>query len=110
MPSKTRVYPGTKFQASDIREAAATFDRGADAGYTTYFTRVVRLSPQEGWEYDSDQEFYAKYREDIPYARLDRNAGQCRFMCKFEAGSTTVEVKLPSSERVEAVFDRSRTP
>jgi predicted nucleotide-binding protein len=107
-------YKNVRFGAETLREALAVFTKLIPVDPTSSGSvRKVELN-DETWTFDSDEEFFAKYRKHFKGATLARYVHREKItVAKFyfsDSGadkyqSTTIQVQLPDAPKIEEVFD-----
>jgi predicted nucleotide-binding protein len=107
-------YINVRFSAETLREALAVFTRLIPAGATSLGgNRKVELD-DETWTFDSDEEFFAKYRKPFKGATVARYVYRGKVLiAKFYFSdsyvgrnqSAMVQVQLGDAPKIEEVFD-----
>jgi predicted nucleotide-binding protein len=114
---KSKEYNLTRFPAEEIEQACATLLSLEDGLRGSYF-RTISKPGGEGWKFDSNEEFFAEYRNGfsqvhfslsvLDAAPLPAVKGVLRVMAN--AQDTTITVSAATRvlvERVSAIFDRA---
>jgi hypothetical protein len=112
MPSKSKVYLGSKFMPETIEQGMTAFRARLPTAplVTTGYDFSTVLPGDESWTLDSADEFYAQYRGDIKTGTIRAIHGPAaRFAVQFsrehEPGEARVYALLPTRADVEAVFE-----
>ena len=107
MAQKRKTYSNTKFSPEVIQAAFAAYNRAAPGDHRNWasWTRRVGLTRDEQWHLDTDDEFFAKYRDPIysaEYGVGDFSVGFQDYSFKVE---TQVSVASPKVSDIESVFN-----
>lgn len=116
---REKVYFNTKFTAEVIAEASHRLDDLAGPKVTKdYFCqRVVQIRPNEGWDFETDEEFFAAYQADIQHADYERSRSDFKLNLRFVDGKSTLNLRGPSRVQImtlaqpfEAAAEKCRIP
>jgi predicted nucleotide-binding protein len=108
---KQKSYPRTIFSADVIREAERAFKGILSQRHEIRpnFRQISRGNEQ--WTLDSDEEFFAEYRnaagiDRVKYEKYtDPDPGDYMFTVELEYGTTTIRIKASSRPNIETVFE-----
>lgn len=119
MPEKTKRYDGVVFTPEVIIKAFNTLEEIMPRGkrQLEFVRRKIKLSSQEEWEHDTEEEFFADYIKTFEYAYFRRSYKSANIEFWAYRKHTDVTVSMPSRAEVESVFnvlesnvDRCRIP
>jgi hypothetical protein len=103
---KRKQYPFIKFSAEVIQEArkilAARIKRKKLKGITALYR--VQTSKNESWEFDTEQEFFAAYKDTSISADFRYGAYNSSLVLNLTHALTTVSVSGSTTDEIDAVF------
>lgn len=112
---KTKGYKGVLFSADVVREAHQTaiqlLEEPDPGNVTRELTHRGISRGNERWSFDSDEEFFAEYRQGFTSASYSSGAfnkvSSRGIELEFSASSTSANVTVETKERrdIERVFD-----
>lgn len=107
MPEKTKKYNRVIFTPEVIKEAFNTLEEIIPKGkrQLTFVRRKIVLSPQEEWEHDTDEEFFADYIKGFESASFSKSYESAKIEFWIYMNNTSVTVSIPSRAEVESVFN-----
>lgn len=103
---KKKAYDRVYFPAEVIQEAAEAFHLlltdEQRARLDCYFT--IRLG-DEGWDYETEQEFFSDYRKGTEDAVYEERVEDYGLRVQIIGRAAHVEVRAPTRREIEAVYD-----
>lgn len=108
MPKKSKKYERVIFKPEVIKqtEEALTENLKKKDRQVTLEIRNVRLSPEEEWEHNNDEEFFADYNKGVLRAYFVKRYGFDRKISFWVYDNDTeVSVEMPNRTDVERVFN-----
>lgn len=99
---REKTYFDTKFDQEVISSANVRLRELADGDPSTHelVQRIVQTQANEGWEFDTDQEFFDAYRGNVTYAVFERHYTNHRMTVLFKGNATQVSLRAPSRSEV----------
>jgi len=106
MPEKIKDYERVIFTPEVIKEAADMVEATLPEKERklTFMILSTKISSEEEWSHDSEEEFFADYRKGVESATFDKHyaIGKIRFLVYLQ--NTRVTVSMPSRGDVEKIF------
>ena len=116
---REKVFFNTKFTADVIREGVCRFDELVGPKHTedSFCSRVVQVLPNEGWDFDTDDEFFVAYQADVQYAYYERQRAGLKLGLVFQNGQSELKLCGPGRDEImtlgapfEAAAENCRLP
>ena len=102
---KSKTYRDTRFKAEVLSNAVDVFDslldekRGKGAGKILSVT-----GEEEDWEYDTEEEFFAAYRQGFRYATIGLFTVTHNLTVRANTEDCQVKIKAPARDKIERIF------
>jgi len=102
---KEKMYFNTKFTSDVLLEAKERVleSAGGKQGEVDRAQRIVQTAFAEGWEFDSDDEFFVAYAQNVVYAVFELWQAGIDLAVIFKADSTEVKIRAPERETIVSI-------
>jgi predicted nucleotide-binding protein len=100
---REKIYFNVKFPADVIFNAVRTINSIHPKGDFRSPQRIVQVAPNEGWDFDSDDDFSIEYRKRIHYACYEIWRSQLHLSVMFRFNETEVKIDGPDRDTINKI-------